>query len=708
MGPGTTRMGLWTYLVRVAPTGNAALDRRGRFFASLVLVFIVPLVLVGMVVLPLLRAPQAPLQSSVFFAAVAQLPLTLASFWLNRFGRVMAASLLFVVSCLCTITYASLDDPSTLTFIVIVTIVSLGLFPLRGAVALNVAGTLLSHGTVLAVGDAPAAEVLFPLTVVAFCVTLATVVQRHQLRLEEERNRELRRRENWFSTTLRSIGDAVLTVDTDRRITFMNPVAELLTGRQAEEARGQPLETVFVIEQEDTGEPAEDPAAKVLRDGTIVGLANHTALVSSNGHKHPIADSGAPIVDDNGVTYGVVLVFRDMSEERAQEQTLQQSQRLNALGRLAGGIAHDFNNLLTVIGSGTALARDELPSEHPGRAELDTVLDASSRAVELTSRLLAFSRRQVLQPVVVRLGDVVTSTSQLLRRLLKENVRIVQQTEAPGGWVRMDPAQLEQVVINLAINAGDAMPTGGTLTISTSDVTVSEALRIASLSEGRYGLLRIQDTGVGIDPKVLPHVFEPFFTTKDDARGTGLGLATVYGIVEQSGGCILVQSELGQGTTFDVYLPESSKPEEPARRSAPVPPRTARSTTRTLFLAEDDDMVRKIAVRTLTQAGYRVVEAHSGSDALEKLAVQAGPLDLLITDVIMPGCGGKQVAERFRERFGELPVLFMSGYADEILAREGIGSDGNHFLPKPFTPEALKGAVRAAMAESHRAAGLLN
>jgi PAS domain S-box-containing protein len=708
MGLGTSLSRIWVYLSRVSPTGDAALDQRARFLALLTLVFMVPVVVLGLIVLPPVLSPEAPTQTNVFRAALALAPIVLVAYWLNRRGDVTLASVIFPAGCVCALTYAALPHPGLLIFYTVLTIVTIGLFSLRGVLWLNTTGIALSHGGVVLLGSPTISDVAVPAAAACFGLTMALVVQQHQKRLEDERLLELQRRENWFATTLRSIGDAVLTVDTNRCITFMNPVAEQLTGYRLDEARGRRLETVFVIQHEETGAPVEDPVDQVLREGGIVGLAANTALIARDGDKLPIADSGAPIVDAGGVTNGVVLVFRDITLDRVKEQEIQQSQRLNALGRLAGGIAHDFNNLLTVIGSGTALARESLAPEHQGRNELDAVLDASARAVELTRRLLAFSRRQVLQPAVVRLGDVVTSSNQLLRRLLKENVRIVQQTDNPGGWVRMDPAQLEQVVLNLAINAGDAMPNGGTLTLTTSDVTVSDTLRIASLPAGRYGLLRVQDTGAGIDPKVLPYVFEPFVTTKAGGRGTGLGLATVYGIVEQSGGSILVESQPGKGTTFDVYLPEASKPERSSDRPASVPVRAVGSTARTIFLAEDDDLVRKIAVRTLAQAGYRVMESRSGTDAVEKLRSNPGPFDLLITDVIMPGCGGKQVAECFRERFGELPVVFMSGYADEVLAREGIGSAGSHFLPKPFSPQDLREAVRVAMAESEKAARLLN
>lgn len=342
MGPESPLERIWAHLVRTPPTADGNIDPRGRFLAALLLVFLLPLVLVGMLTLPFLLAPDAPTDTNVFGAAVSMVPIVLASYFLNRSGHLQAATLFFAIGGALNLTYASLDHPRTLVMFTVLLAMTFGLFPLRGAVLFNVAAIGLSHATVLVLSQVHPARVLFPLAVNGFNLVIGIVVQRHQQELARARREELERRENWFSTTLRCIGDAVLTVDLDRRITFMNPVAELLTGTRSSDARGQPLDAVFTIEHEDTGEPVENPVDQVLRDGTVVGLANHTVLVARDGSKRPIADSGAPIVDGDGVTYGVVLVFRDVSDDRTREQELQQSQRLNALGRLAGGVAHDF------------------------------------------------------------------------------------------------------------------------------------------------------------------------------------------------------------------------------------------------------------------------------------------------------------------------------------------------------------------------------
>jgi PAS domain S-box-containing protein len=517
--------------------------------------------------------------------------------------------------------------------------------------------------------------------------------RRAALRLEAERQR--------LAVTLQSIGDAVIATDVEGRVTDFNAVAERLTGWSADEARGRALSEVFQIVAEDTGEPVEAPVARVLREGVVVGLANHTALLARDGPRRPIADSAAPIRTAAGEIIGVVLVFRDQSEERRAEQ----AQKLEIVGRLAGGIAHDFNNLLTVILAGVAELRRS-PDDAPGVREIvEEIGAAGDRARELTQRLLAFARKQVIAPVALDLGAVVHDTEKLLRRLLGEDVVLTTRLAADLWPVRCDRAQAEQIVVNLAVNARDAMPAGGHLTIATENVEGIEGEVGAErepLPPGRWVRLTVSDDGEGMAPEVRERIFEPFFTTKELGKGTGLGLSTVYGIVVQNDGFIRVDSAPGRGTTFEIYLPEApaEAPRElPAREHAP------QRGTETILVVEDDAQVRAVTVRALRSAGYAVLVAGRGDEALEVSAREPGRIHLLVTDVVMPGLGGRAVAERIGAERPGVRVLYVSGYTQKVFDDEGELAPGVEFLAKPFTPDALLARVRAVLDAPERAAG---
>ena len=473
---------------------------------------------------------------------------------------------------------------------------------------------------------------------------------------------------------------------------FLNPVAEALTGWSMEEARDRPLEEVFRIVDE-AGVPTENPAARVLGQGGAVVLAAPATLVARDGTRRPIADSGAPLRGPDGAMVGVVIAFRDVSTEHALQARLQHSQRLEALGKLAGGVAHDFNNLLTVIAGSGTLALEYLEPEHAAYVEIQYVLDATKRAVGVTSQLLAFSRRQIMQPRALELNATLDQLCPILRRLLREHVRMDVELAPDAGYVLVDPVQLEQVVFNLAINAGDAMPQGGSLRLTTDRVVVSDDASLPGLRPGTYARFRVSDDGVGMDDETQAHIFEPFFTTKTRGRGTGLGLSTVYGIVQQTGGSVSVQSAPRQGTTIDVYLPST---EAPARAPAlPVASSSnAQAPTQTVLVVEDDPMVRRLIALALGKAGHHVVEAESGEAAITMIEARAvAPPHLLVTDVVMPGASGVQVAERFVIAYPGVPVLFISGYANEVLASQGLRRASSAFLAKPFTPGDLLRAV---------------
>jgi two-component system, cell cycle sensor histidine kinase and response regulator CckA len=389
----------------------------------------------------------------------------------------------------------------------------------------------------------------------------------------------------------------------------------------------------------------------------------------------------------------------EMTERRRVEEQLRQSQKLEAIGRLAGGIAHDFNNLLTVITGYSGLLISTLPPDDPNAKTVEEIRFAADRAASLTRQLLAFSRRQVLQPKVLALNTSVTHMEQMLRRLIGEHIALNTELAPDLGLVKADPNQLDQVLINLAVNARDAMPHGGRLTIATDNVcidTADAAQQSADLQPGTYVRLCVSDTGRGMNAETRAHIFEPFFTTKGPGEGTGLGLATVYGIVRQSGGTIIVRSEPGAGTSFRIYLPRL-----PDTVAPPVALHAEDTRSKgggeTILLVEDEEAVRRLAQQVLREKGYEVVEVRNCADAILASERYAGPIHLLLTDVVMPDGTGRTVAERLQPRRPEMLVLYMSGYADETILRHGVLGTGTPLLQKPFTATELARRVREAL-----------
>jgi CheY-like chemotaxis protein len=366
------------------------------------------------------------------------------------------------------------------------------------------------------------------------------------------------------------------------------------------------------------------------------------------------------------------------------------------VGQLAGGIAHDFNNLLTAITGYGDLLYEDMPEDDPKRADVGEIRQAAQRAAQLTRQLLAFSRKQVLQPRVIDLNGVVSGMEAMLGRLLGETIHLRTKLAPQLGSVRADPGQVEQVVMNLAVNARDAMATGGELTIETADMDLDEdyARTHIGAKSGSYVMLAVHDNGSGMDPATQARLFEPFFTTKGPGRGTGLGLSTVYGIVKQSEGYIWVYSEVGHGTTFKIYLPRvEARVDAPARPTPLAPP----GGTETVVVVEDADLLRALARRILEGAGYKVLTARSGAEALSIAASHAGPIHLLLTDVVMPEMGGAELASRLSQRLPRLAVLYMSGYTDDAIIRHGVLQDGVPFIQKPFTAEGLLRRVREVL-----------
>jgi nitrogen-specific signal transduction histidine kinase/CheY-like chemotaxis protein len=390
-------------------------------------------------------------------------------------------------------------------------------------------------------------------------------------------------------------------------------------------------------------------------------------------------------------------VGTDITPRRQLEEQLRQSQKMEAVGRLAGGIAHDFNNVLTAILGYSQMLLTDLSEGDPRREDVREIEQAANRAATLTRQLLAFSRRQVLQPQVLDLNALVENLDKFLRRLIGEDIDL-RVHASPDLWlVSADSGQVEQVIMNLAVNSRDAMPTGGKLTIETGNVVLDAAYaqRHIAVTPGEYVMLAVSDTGTGMDEETQARIFEPFFTTKASGKGTGLGLSTVYGIVKQSGGNIWVYSEVGRGTTIKIYLPRESVSVLPPRQVRPET--TDLQGTETILLVEDEDPVRALAAKILRGLGYQVMEAKLGREAITIADAHDAGIDLLLTDVVMPGYSGADLARKLAESRPALKVLFMSGYTDEAIIHHGVLDANIAYLQKPFTPDVLAAKVREVL-----------
>ncbi len=494
------------------------------------------------------------------------------------------------------------------------------------------------------------------------------------------------------SQTLRTLIDAspvaIMSLDLAGRVTVWNRAAERMFGWSAREVLGQPLPTVpednwtkfeAAVAQNRRGEASLYESQRKRKDGSLVNVLTSTAA----------------ILDSEGRVAGTLAIIVDVTEQKQLEEQLRQAVKMEGIGRLAGGIAHDFNNLLTVIAGRIYLLMSQLPAGHAMRRDLQLIEQTGERAATLTKQLLAFSRKQILAPTVLDLNNVVGSMKQLLERVLGEDIDLIIDLDPSPGRVLADQGQLEQVILNLAINARDAMPDGGQLVLETSNVEVDDTYlrQHVDLRPGSYVTLAVTDTGIGMTPETLARIFEPFFTTKEVGRGTGLGLATAYGIVKQSNGHITVYSEPGHGTTFRVYLPNA----EGDVAAAVAIETSAPSGTETVLLVEDDLNLRTLAREILQQQGYIVLEAEDAADALRIADQYAGSIHLVITDVVMPKMNGPTLARAIQEHRPDAKVLYMSGYTDDAIVRHGVLEPGTPFLQKPFTPGTLARKIRQVL-----------
>ena len=442
-------------------------------------------------------------------------------------------------------------------------------------------------------------------------------------------------------------------------------------------------------------------------DQTFLPIAAHRRAVAGEPMTfHVEWKSGSyachvePLRDSDGQVSGAICMSLDITDRKQLEEQLRQAQKMEAVGRLAGGIAHDFNNLLMVIQGYGDLLVERLPTGDPLRRNAEQIQMASQRASSLTRQLLAFSRKQMLAPKILNIQTVVADMEKILRRLIGEDIQLETSSAPDLGLVKADRSQIEQVILNLAVNARDAMPQGGRLTIETANVELDASYSHppAVLSPGKYVMLAVTDNGCGMDAETQAHVFEPFFTTKEKGKGTGLGLATVYGVVKQSGGYVWVYSEPGRGTSFKIYLPRIAETAVPAGREGKSDMQVPQRGSETILLVEDEKGVRELAREYLTSSGYTVIEAEDGHTALELAAMHVGPIHLLLTDVVMPGISGRELAERVGQIRPGIKIIYMSGYTDQAVVHHGILENDAILLQKPFTLMTLAGKLREMLA----------
>jgi two-component system cell cycle sensor histidine kinase/response regulator CckA len=518
--------------------------------------------------------------------------------------------------------------------------------------------------------------------------TLATAVLRDISRRKKAEEELLRANE-----TLRALIEAtplaIVAVDAEENVSKWNSAAEVMFGWSEAEVLGRPLpftgpanmgERLPVLEAVRCGVPATAESTRQTKDG--VGI--ETCMWA------------APLAGPAGAPAGAVAVIKDITETKRMEMQLRQAQKMEAVGRLAGGIAHDFNNLLTVITGYDEMLLKSLPPDSRARAYAHEILQSAEKAAALTRQLLAFSRRQVGHPTLLAINPVVTNMSNMLQRLIGENIELKIALHPEAATVKADPGQIEQIIINLVVNARDAMPEGGRITIETGMANLGPdyAQTHFNVTPGRYVSLAVTDTGQGMTKATQDHLFEPFYTTKDIGKGTGLGLSTIYGIVKQNNGDIWVYSELGKGSTFKIYLPAVENQIE----SAPSEPgKTIRSGNETILLVEDEAGLRQMTKELLERLGYTVLAAASGPEAIRISSLHSGFVHLLLTDVVMPNTSGREVSERLRRLGRPTRVLYMSGYPSETVVHHGVLEPNVGFLEKPFTPESLARKVREVL-----------
>jgi PAS domain S-box-containing protein len=486
---------------------------------------------------------------------------------------------------------------------------------------------------------------------------------------------------------------AILALGLDGGVTTWSTMAERMFGWSPEETMGRPLP--FASER--SGEDIQDLIDRTLHGDCVSRM--EVKQWRRDGSPFEAAIWTAPLRDAQGIT-GILVTVADVSERKRLEEQLRLAQKMEAVGRLAGGVAHDFNNLLTVINGYSSMLADSLKGDRYAVSQAEEILGAGTRAAELVSQLLAFSRRQMINPRPLEINQLIQNVERMLRRVIGEHIQFRTVLDPDAGWIQADLNQMEAVLLNLSTNAQDAMPEGGVLSIETArlDVKADGQSPPRDLPTGSYVCLTVRDNGHGMDAQTQQHLFEPFFTTKQKGKGTGLGLSSVYGAVEQNNGRVFVVSEVGKGTTFSIYLPRIEHPNSLESRSTRSS--CAYHGTETVLLVEDENSVRRMLREGLSKTGYRVLEADNGLDAIKRWGAEVDSIDLLVTDIVMPVMNGLRLAEELRQRRPSLRVIFMSGHAEEVISKQGGPDLAPDLLAKPFLPEVLVRKVREVLGQS--------
>jgi two-component system, cell cycle sensor histidine kinase and response regulator CckA len=505
-----------------------------------------------------------------------------------------------------------------------------------------------------------------------------------------------RKSEKMVIALLESASQAILSIDKSGRIVLANRRCEEMFGYSREDLLGASIEILLPESKRRVHTHERDdffhrPHVRPM------GLGIDLAARRRDGTEFPVEVSLSYVETEEGV-FAIAFVS-DIGPRKRLEEQLLHAQKMEAVGRLAGGVAHDFNNMLTVIAGYNRMILDELSTLDPLRGYAEEILKAADRAGAITNQLLTFSRRQIAKPRVIQLNMVIAQTDKMLRRLIGEDVHLQLNLRPDVGNIKADPGHVEQAIVNLVVNARDAMPDGGRLTIETANAHLDENYTRTHLGvlPGEFVMVAVSDTGHGMDAETRRRIFEPFFTTKERGRGTGLGLATVYGTVKQAGGDIWVYSEPGRGSTFKLYFPRVAEPLSEAAADGDA--EAVRTNGReTILLVEDEKAVRELTLRMLQQLGYSVMTAESGDDALRISQAHADELSLLLTDVVMPGMSGRQLADALVLERPTLKVLFLSGYTEDTVVHHGVLDPGVDFLPKPFSREVLGKKLREILA----------
>jgi len=499
----------------------------------------------------------------------------------------------------------------------------------------------------------------------------------------------LNKNEKLLSAILESAAQAIISINQAGSIVLVNRRAEELFGYTREELLGSAIELLLPDSLRDAHSHHRDdffsrPQARPM------GIGMDLAARRRDGSQFPVEVSLSFVTVEEGV-FGIAFVS-DIGLRKRLEEQLTHAQKMEAVGRLAGGVAHDFNNMLTVICGYNRMILDELPALDPLRSYADEIQQAADRAAALTNQMLAFSRRQMMQPRIVNVNAVVGQTEKMLRRLIGEDIELILNLHPETGNIKADPNHIEQAIVNLAVNSRDAMPAGGRIIVETGNTHLDEnyARTHLGMTPGDFVMIAVTDTGHGMDAATRNRIFEPFFTTKERGKGTGLGLATVYGMVKQTGGDIWVYSEPGRGTTFKLYFPKVS---EPVSQSPMIEAATQRG-TETVLVVEDEKSVRDLTVKLLTQLGYLVLSAASGQEAVKISQDYSGEIAVLVTDVVMPNMSGRQVADTLLRQRTKLRVLYLSGYTENTVVDHGVVEPGVYFLSKPFSREVLGQKIR--------------